>query len=156
HHDDGRVDDDAEVDCAERQQIGVFALHDQDDDRKEQCKGNVDADDDGAAQLTQEDPLDKEHQKTAEDQVVQHRVRGDAHQRAAVVEGNDLDTRRKAAVGIEFLNRGLHLRDDGVGVLGPPHHYDCGDHVIVVIPAGDTEPWYVTDRDLGDILDPEG
>jgi len=45
HHDHGGIDDDAEIDRAERQQIGVLALQDQDDDGKEQREGNIGADD---------------------------------------------------------------------------------------------------------------
>ena len=68
------IDDDAEIDGADRQQVGVLAAQHQDDDAEEQRERNVDADDDGAAQIAEEDPLDEEDQQAAEDEVVQHRA----------------------------------------------------------------------------------
>ncbi len=46
----------------------------QDDDGEEQRERNVDADDDGAAQIAEKDPLDEKDQQTAEDEIVQDRV----------------------------------------------------------------------------------
>jgi hypothetical protein len=89
-HDHRGIDDDAEVDRAERQQVGVLALQHQDDDGEEQRERNVDADDDGAAQIAEEDPLDEEDQHAAEDQIVQDRMRGDPDQRTAIVIGTIL------------------------------------------------------------------
>ena len=45
---------------------------------KNKRERNVHADDDGAAQVAEEDPLDQEHQQTAENEIVQNRVRGHA------------------------------------------------------------------------------
>src|SRR3974390_1745755 len=115
HHDHRGIDDDAEVNGAERQQVGILPAQYQDDDREEQRKGNVDADDDGAAQIAQKQPLNKEDQQAAEDQVVQHRVRGHADQRAAIVKRDDFYAGGQAAVRIEFRDLGLHLRNDVVG-----------------------------------------
>ena len=71
-----------------------------DDDGEEQSKGDISADDDGAAQISEKQPLDQKHQRTSEDQVVQHRMGGDIDERHAVVKGNDLHSRRQFAVGI--------------------------------------------------------
>ncbi len=49
HDDHGGVDDDAEIDGTDGQQIGILAAQYQDDDAEQQREGNVDADDDGAA-----------------------------------------------------------------------------------------------------------
>jgi len=59
---------------------------------------NVGADDDGAPEIAEENPLDQENQQAAEDQIVQNGVRRHADQRAAVVVSNDLDRWRQAAV----------------------------------------------------------
>src|SRR5271169_3328514 len=80
HHDHGRVDDDAEIDRTERQQVGVLALQHQNDDGEEQRERNVGADDDGAAQVAEKNPLNEEDQHTTEDQIVQNRMRGNADQ----------------------------------------------------------------------------
>ena len=65
-HDNGGVDDDAEIDRADRQQVGVFAAQDKDDDAEEQRERDIGADDDGAAQVAEEQPLNQENQQTAE------------------------------------------------------------------------------------------
>src|SRR5579872_3086571 len=80
HHDHGGIDDDAEIDRAERQEIGVLALQNQENDGKKQGKRDVGADDDGAAQIAEKDPLDEKDEQAAKNQVVQHRMRGDADQ----------------------------------------------------------------------------
>src|SRR3984885_23974 len=153
HHDHGGIDNDAEVDRTERQQVGVLALQHQNDDGEKQRERNVGADDDGAAQIAEKNPLNDENQETTENQVVQHRVRRDPDQRASVVVGNDLDARRQAAVAVELCNLGLDARDDVVRVLGSSHHHDGGGDVIVVTPAADTKPRHKTDGDAGDVLD---
>ena len=70
---------------------------------KNSAKGNIDADDDGAAQVAEKDPLNEEDQQAAEDEVVQHRVGGDRDQHGAVVERNDLHARRQRAVAVDLL-----------------------------------------------------
>ena len=76
-----RIDDDAEIHRADGKQVGAFALHHQEDDGEEQRKRDVQSNDDGAAKITEENPLDQENQQAPENQVVQHRVRGDRNQR---------------------------------------------------------------------------
>ena len=65
---------------------------------KNKRERNIGGDDDRAAQIAEEDPLNEEHQQTAENEVVQNRVRGHFDQRAAVVIGHDLDARRQRAI----------------------------------------------------------
>src|ERR1700730_2979728 len=153
HHDDGRIDDDSEIHRAERQQVGVLALQHQNDDGEEQREGNIRADDQGAAQIPQEYPLDHEHQNAAEHQIVQHRVGGDAHQRTAVVVGNDLHAWGQGAVAVELCDFLLDLRNDVVGVLGAPHHDDRRGDVVLLLSPRDAEPRHKADRDRGDVLD---
>ena len=57
------IDDDAEIDGADRQQVGVLAAQHQDDDAEEQRERDVGADDDGAAQVAEKDPLNEEDQQ---------------------------------------------------------------------------------------------
>src|SRR5882672_10826015 len=116
HHDDGGVDDDAEIDGAQRQQVGVFAPQHQYYDGKEKRERNVGADDDGASEIAEENPLDQEDQQATKPQIVQHGMRGHADQRAAIVVGHDLDAGGEAAVRIQPCDLGLDERDDVVGV----------------------------------------
>jgi hypothetical protein len=48
---------------------------------KNKRKRNIGADDDGAAQIAEKNPLNQEHQQTAENQIVQHRMGRDIDQR---------------------------------------------------------------------------
>ena len=72
HHDDGGIDDDAEIDRADREQVGGFAAQHRDDDGQEQRHRNGRRDDQRAAQIAEEHPLDQEDQRDAEQHVVQH------------------------------------------------------------------------------------
>lgn len=53
-HDDGRIDDQAEVDCADRQKIGGFPLQDHNADREEQGEWNCRSDDEGGPKIAKE------------------------------------------------------------------------------------------------------
>src|ERR1700674_3345304 len=82
-HNNGRIDDDAEIDGADGQQVCIFAAQDKDDDAEEQCERDIGAHDDGAAQVAEEQPLNQENKQTAEKEVVHDRAGGDGDERAA-------------------------------------------------------------------------
>src|SRR5258708_468707 len=108
---------------------------------KKSANGIVRADDDGAAQVTQENPLNEENQQTAENQIVQNGMRGQSDQRAAIVIGNNLYSRGQTAIGIQLCDFSLNARNDIVGMLGPPHHDDpCRAIIIVIPPPASTTP----------------
>ena len=150
---DRGIDDDAEVDRTHRQQVRVLALQHQQNDGEEQRKRNVDADNDRAAQIAQEDPLDQEHQQAAENQIVQHRVSRDADQGHAVVEGHDLDSRRKGAVVVHRVDFAGDSRHDLIGVGGAARDDDRHCHVIVMVLAHDAGPRDVAHVHPGYVLD---
>jgi hypothetical protein len=77
-HDHGGIDDQAEIDRADRQQVRRLAAHHHDQDGEEQGERDRRRDDDRAAQIAQEQPLHEEDQDHALDHVVQHGVGGDA------------------------------------------------------------------------------
>jgi hypothetical protein len=149
--DDGRVDDDAEVQGAHRQQICRIAQQYQDDDAEEERDGYVGADDDRAAQVAQEYPLDQEHQQTSEDEVVQHRVRGDSHQGGAVIKGHHPHARRQGAVVVELVHGGLDPGNHFAGLLRAVHHHDTGDDVVLIVAASLAEPGHGPDRYFCDV-----
>ena len=70
-HHDGAVDDDAEVDGAERQQVGRNSAVVHQDEGHHHGERNGDADDQGAARAAEEENEDDEHQADARE----HRVR---------------------------------------------------------------------------------
>ena len=67
---------------------------DRDHDGQKQRDRNRRRDDERAAQIAEEHPLDQEDQRDAEQQIVQHGVDGDGDEIAAIVERLDLDARR--------------------------------------------------------------
>jgi hypothetical protein len=66
----------AEFDRAERQEIRILSAQHQDDDGEEKRERNIGADNDGAPEIAQENPLNEENQQAAEDQIMQNRVGG--------------------------------------------------------------------------------
>ena len=139
-----------------RQEIGVFASNDEDDDAEEQREGNINADNDGAAQIAQKDPLNEENQQAAEDEVVQNGGRRDIDKPCAVVKGNELYSGRQGAVGVDFLDLGFDLGNDIVGVERAVHHQDRRDHIVVMVAPGFAEPWHIAHIDPRHVLDLHG
>jgi hypothetical protein len=96
--------------------------------------------------------LDDEDEKTAENEIVQHRVRGHPDQRTAIVIGNDFNPRRQTSILVEPFDLGLDSRDDVVGMLRPSHHHDRGCNIVFVVPAPDSKARHIADRNCRDIL----
>ena len=92
-------------------------------------------------------------QETAENEIVQHRMRGHPDQRAAIVIGDDLNARRQASIAVELFDLGLDARDDVVGMLGPSHHHNRGRDIVFVVPAPDSKARHIADGNARDILD---
>src|SRR5581483_11423817 len=133
HHDDGAVDDDAEVDGADRQEIGGVAAQHRDNDGEKQRHRNGRGNDQRTAQVAEEYPLDEEDEHDAEQHVVQHRVHGHGDEIAAVVERVDLDARRQAAVAVDALDRLAHPRHHVHGALELLHQHDAEQDLALVV-----------------------
>ncbi len=152
-HDHGRVDDQPEVDRADREEIGRFAPDHQDADREGEREGNGRAHDDGAAQIADEHPLQEEDQRDAEHHVVQHGAGGDVDQLLAVVDALDLHAGRQDAGRIDALDLLVHALDRGHALLAAAHQHDALHDVVGLVLARDAEPRLVAHHDAGDILD---
>ena len=94
-HDHRGVDDQPEIDGADRQQIGRLAAQHHEADGEGQRERDGHGDDEGAAQIAEERPLQQEDQHHAGDHVVQHGMGRDVDQVAAVIDA--LDAARRAA-----------------------------------------------------------
>ena len=151
HHDDGAVDDNAEIDGADRQQIGGIAAQHRDDDRKEQRDRNGGRHDQRAAQVAEENPLDQEDQRDAEQHVVHHGAHRDRDQIAAVVEWLDLDAGWQAAVAVDALDRRAHARHHIHGALELLHQHDAEQDVVLIVAAGNAEARREPDLVVGNI-----
>src|SRR5262249_20449109 len=153
HQDHGAVDDDAEIDRADREQVGVLAAQHQDHHAEEQRERDAGPDDDGAAQVAEKNPLDEENQQAAEHEVVQHGRGGDGDQRGAVVDRDELHTGGERAVAIDLVDFAAHPRHHLVGVQGAVHDDDRGDHLVLVVAPGLPSRRHVADRALGYVFD---
>src|SRR5262249_22464805 len=153
HHDDGGIDDDAEVDRADRQQIGGFSAQHRDDDREKQCCRNSRRHDQCGAQIAQKHPLDDKEQHHAEQHIVKDGPHGDRNKVAAVVEGFDAHTGRQRAVGVHSCHRLSYTLHHVHRALELLHQYDAGHYAGRVLAPGDAKPRCEADLHFGDIGD---
>ena len=106
-----RVDDDAEVDRADGEQIGRFAPQEEHGEGEQQRQRHVDGHDQRGADVAEEHQQHHRHQAHAGQQVFPDRVGGDVDQVGAVVIGLDLHARQQAARRfVELLRPGRGCR----------------------------------------------
>ena len=153
HHDYRCVDDQAEVDRADREQVGRFAAQRHDDDGKEQGKWDCGGNDDRAAQVTEKDPLYGEDQHDAEDQVMEHGLRGDRDELTAIVNLLEPDAGREDPGRVDFLYFCLDAADGRQALFAAPHQYNSLDDVVVLVLPDNAETGLISDLDHADILD---
>ena len=89
-HDDGAVDDHAEVERAEGKQVGRNVAEVEADGGKQQREGNGERDDDGAAHIAEEEKENDGDQEHARGEVVLDRFDRVGDQVGAIEKGNDL------------------------------------------------------------------
>ena len=90
-HDHRAIDDHAEVERAEREQVGGDVAQVEADGGEQQREGNGERDDDGAAHIAEEEKEDDDDEDHALGEVVFDGVDGVVDQVGAIEEGNDLD-----------------------------------------------------------------
>src|SRR6266851_4562747 len=139
HQDHGGVNDQPEIDRADREQIGGFPAQYQNDNGEKQRERDGGADDQRAAQVAQENPLNQHDQKNAEHHVVQHGRGGDVDQILAVVDALDPDARRQDAGVVDRVDELLDAQNRRRTLLATAHQHDALHDVVVLIEAGDAE-----------------
>jgi len=92
------VDDHAEVQGAEREQVCGYVAEVEADRREHQREGDRDGDDQCAAQVPKEDEQDDDDQDDALSQIVEYGAGGEMEEIAAIKEGDDLYAGRKDAI----------------------------------------------------------
>ena len=108
-HYHGAFHDHAEIQRAERQQVGGNVLQVQTNGGEQQGKRNRSGNDEGAADVAQEKKQNDRDQDHSFGQVVQHGVGGEVNQIAAIDERNDLHARGQDVI--------VHLLDFFVEAL---------------------------------------
>ncbi len=152
-HDHGGVDNQTEVDGADRQQVGGLPAQHQDNDGKEQRERNCRPDDDGAAQIAEENPLQQDDQQNAHHHVVQHGVGRGFDQVLAIVDPLDSHAGRQDAGAVDRIHKLLDPRNGRRALFATAHQHDALDDVVVAVLAGDTKPRLFPDRHRRDVLD---
>ena len=153
HHDHGSIDDQPEIDRADRQQIGGFAAQHQDNDGEKQRERDRRADDQRTSEVAEKYPLQQYDQDHPHHHVVQHRVGGDVDQILAVVNPLDLHAGRQDGGMIDGVDELLDARNGRRTLFTAPHQYDALHDVVVLVDSSDTKPRLLADGYRGDILD---
>src|SRR5258708_12010707 len=123
-HDDGAVNDDAEVDGADGEEVGGFAGGVQENKGKKQCQRNGEGGDHGGADAHKEkDENEKDENHTA-NEVPFHGLGGDADQVAAVVQGANLNVRGED-VAIEIRSLFLNALKNSLRLFTAAHEDDA-------------------------------
>ena len=95
HHDDGGIDDQAEIDRADRQQVGRFTPQHQDADGEEQRERDRRAHDQGTAQIAKKYPLQQHDQRNSDHHVFEHSPGRGLDQVLSIVDALDPHPRRQ-------------------------------------------------------------
>ena len=135
HHDHRGVDDDAEVDRADGQQIGGFAAQEEHGQGEQQRQRHVDGHDQRGADVAEEQQQHHRDQAHAGQQVFPNRAGGDVDQVGAVVIGLDLHARQQAAGGfVELLDQGVDVVQGGQRLVALAQQHDALDDFVLVVP----------------------
>src|ERR1700733_7799279 len=99
--------------------------------REQQRKWNGYRHNQRRARVSQEQEQNDDDQDDALGQIVQHGVRGEFHQFAAIDERNDLYPGRQNDV-VQFVNLGVYSLEHVVGIGALTQQNDPGNHVFVI------------------------
>src|SRR5690242_16382376 len=158
-HDDSAVNDDAEVDGADGEEVGGFAGLVQEDESEKKSEGNGERGDDGGANADEEKDENEKDENHAAEEIAFYGVSGNADEVAAVVEGTDFDVGRKNGF-IELLGFALDAGEDVLGLFAFAHKDDAFDGVVVVfgfvLEAEDAEAGSVADDHAANVFHANG
>src|SRR6266851_2623595 len=156
HHDDGAVNDDAEVDSADREKIGSFAGKVKKNKSKQQSERDGEGGDDGSTHANQKKDQDNQNQNHSAKQIAFDGVGGDANEIAAVVKRTNLDITGQKSL-VNFFRFSLNALEDVLRLLAAAHQNDAFDGVVIVfglvLETENTETGSVADFHVADIAD---
>eukprot|EP01022_Parablepharisma_sp_SALTPOND_P027440 TRINITY_DN665_c0_g9_i1.p1 TRINITY_DN665_c0_g9~~TRINITY_DN665_c0_g9_i1.p1 ORF type:complete len:1867 (+),score=739.92 TRINITY_DN665_c0_g9_i1:18974-24574(+) len=151
HH--GAIDDDAEVQRSQAQQVGADLVGDHAGEGEQHRQRNHHGRDDGRADIAQEDEQHRNDQQRALDQVLLHRGDGTIHQHGAVVDGDGFHPLGQAAIDLAHLL--VDRLRDGAAVLADQHE-DGAQHHLAAILGGRASAQFTPCPDLGHVADADG
>jgi len=130
-HDHRALDDHAEVERSQREQIGGNVVEVEADGGEEKRERDGDGDDERAAGVPEEEKQDDGDEDDTFGEVFEDGVGGELQQVAAVQEGNDLDSLGKDVV-VEFLDLVMDTDEHAVGVVALMQEDYALDDIAVV------------------------
>ena len=122
-------------------------------ERDEQRERDVERRDDGGARVPEEEEEHDRHEQHPDDEVLEHRVRRQLHQVAAVVVGHDVHPRRQDVVRADVVDALVDALQRRLRLAAVAHEDDALDDVRLVVVADDAEARRVADVDVGDVPD---
>src|ERR1700686_4174916 len=158
-HDDGAVDDDAEVDGADGEQVGGLAGGVEKDEGEEESERNGERSNYSGTDADEKKDKNDKNKRHAAQKIPFDGVGGDAYEIAAIIKWADFDIGgEKIAVQLDsFL---LDALEDILRLLATAHEDDAFDGVGVVFPfvleAENAEARGVADDHAANVFDAEG
>ena len=156
HHDHRRIDHDAEVHCAQRDEVGLRAGGHHAEKREEQGERQIERDQQGRAQLAQEEPQHQRNQHHAGDEVLHHGVGGQLDQVGPVVERLDVHAGRQNPVLANGVDPIVNALDGGERVAAVAHEHDAFHDVRLAVAAHDPEARGRAHTDRGHVAHAHG
>src|ERR1700722_15615927 len=158
-HHDRAVDDDAEVDRADREQVGGFAGSVKKYKGEEKRERNRQSGDHGRPEADEEKQQHEEYENHAAEQIVFDGVGRNANEVAAVVVRMNLYVGRQSAA-VELVGFLLDAAQDRLRLLSAPHQDHAFNGVVVfldlVLKSKNSKARRVADHDGADIFHAHG
>ena len=152
HHDHCPVDDDPEVDRAEREQVGGHPAELQVEKGTEERERDDERHDEGRPQAHQEDADHEHDEQRAEHEVVGHGSERPVHQAAAIVERVDMHPGRQDAV-VQLLDLGVEGVEHDRRILPAPHEHDALDRLGIPVARHDAATGHGADGHARHVAD---
>jgi hypothetical protein len=131
HHHHRAFHHHAEIERAERKQVGGNIFRSRQMEANSSENGMVSATINAPRDIAEKDEQDHRHQNDALGQVVQHRVGGEVHQVRCGRE-TERSSRPAAESFVQLVHLGVNRFERGVGVGAFAQQNDAGNHVVVV------------------------
>ncbi len=145
---DRAVDEEAEVDGAERHEIPGDAEEVHPEQRDAHRRGDADDHGERAADRAEEEPEHQRDDEHALDEVLQHGGDGAADEIGAVVDDVDGDAGRQLL--LDLLDARAHVADHVAAVRAEEHHHDARHRLALALTRDDAVAERGRDLDLGD------
>ena len=151
HHHHRAVDENAEVDRADRQQVRGDVLEVEADERKQQRERNRRGDDQSRADVEQEEHEHDHHQHDPAEEIVFHDARRQRDQVHAVVERVNLHVLRQDVI-VQFFGLRFGELEHGLRLLARAHQDHAFHRIVAIIESELPEARRVADHDRADVL----